>query len=183
MSEEKASPIVVDANSLIDLIKLDALISVTKIADYRFLVVDEVVGEIRWPGQVRILGSVLKSGSAFRVSLCTTEELALFTRLQAVLDLGESASLAYASLHSCLLLSDETQRAFMREVIALIGEERLVRTPSLLAQAIESHIVSLSGLKSRLGMLKRTAATPRERDDVGHLQRVLDRVRERIKGE
>jgi len=181
--EERGSPIVADANSLIDLIKLDTIRPVTKMSDYRLIIVDEVVEEIRRPNQVKILESIINDGSVFRVSLITAEELALFTRLQAILDLGESASLSYASLHGCFFLSDETQRAFMRETVALIGEDRLIRTPCLLARAIKSHRVSPSNLKIHLEMLKRTAATPRDRDDVVHLQRILERAHEMAKGE
>ncbi|MEW5901608.1 MAG: hypothetical protein AB1715_09125, partial [Acidobacteriota bacterium] len=72
----------------------------------------------------------------------------------------------------------ETQRAFMREARALIGEKRLVRTHALLATAIESQILAFSGLKTELEKLKKTASCPRDQDDIQHLERVLNRVRE-----
>jgi len=180
VGEDKATPVVVDANALIDLIKLSALIPVTKIAGYRFLVVEEVVGEIRRPGQAEILKSAIRKCCLLRVSLNLSEELALFARLHAVLGRGESASLAYASRHGCLFLSDETQRAFMREVIALIGEKSLIRTPVLLACAVASHTISLASLKSRLKTLKELAAGPKDRDDLEHLDRVLDRLQKSL---
>jgi hypothetical protein len=99
-----------------------------------------------------------------------------------VLDSGEAASLAYATIHQTLLLSDETQRAFMREVRSHIGENRLIRTARLLARAIESHILSLSHLEKRLKILQETARNPREKDDVEHYGRVLNRVREPMQG-
>jgi len=106
--------------------------------------------------------------------------LELFSNLQTVLDKGEAASLAYASINQCLFLSDETQRAFMREVRALIEENRLVRTHSVLAIAIERQKLAFSGLKTELEKLKKTASTSRDRDDIQHLQRVLDRVRKAL---
>lgn len=181
MSEDKASLVVVDANALIDLIKLSALIPVTNIAGYRFLVVEEVVGEIRRPGQAEILKSAIRKGCISTVMLNLPEELALFARLYAVIGRGESASLAYASLHGCLFLSDEKQRAFMREVVALIGEKNLIRTPDLLAGAVKSRAISLAGLKSRVKALKDLAAGPKDRDDLEHLDRVLDRIRKSLK--
>ncbi|MEW5817697.1 MAG: hypothetical protein AB1798_20170, partial [Spirochaetota bacterium] len=98
MSEEKASPIIVDANSLIDIIKLGALNSVMRIADYHFLVIDEVVREIRRTDQASILKHPMERGLISRVSISNLDELELFAQLQTVLDPGEAASLAYASI-------------------------------------------------------------------------------------
>jgi predicted nucleic acid-binding protein len=166
VSEEKASPIIVDANSLIDLIKLGALIAVTQIVAYHLLVTEEVMREIRRPDQVRILRHAMERGQISRVSIRNTDELELFIRLQPVLDPGETASLAYASIHQCLFLSDETQRAFMREVRALIGEKRLVRTHTILAAAISSQALSFSSLKTGFEKLRKSASCPRDLDDI-----------------
>lgn len=182
MSEEETPSLLIDANSLIDLIKLSMLIPVTEMADYHFLVTEEVIMEIKWPEQVRVLDASLQNGMLRRISLSSLEELALFARLHQILDLGEAASLAYAAVNACYLLSDETQGAFMREVRRHIGEKRLVRTATLLAQTIDSHIVSVVDLSARLGLLRATAASSREKDDVEHLARVLDRVKKLISG-
>jgi len=178
VSEEKRSPLIVDAHSLIDLIKLGTLLRITQITDYHFLVIDEVVNEIRQPEQARVLEEAIIRKLIFRVSLSTLNELELFARLQTVLDLGEAASLAYASINQCLFLSDETQRAFKREVRDLIGEKRLVRTHLILAIAIERQKLGLSALKAEVEKLKKTASSSRDQDDIQHFQRVLDRVRE-----
>ncbi len=180
MSEEKPSPLIIDANSLIDLIKLQALISVAQLIEYQFLVTDEVVNEIRRPDQAIILQAAIKERLIYKVSISTLDELELFTKLQAVLDLGEASSLAFASINQCLFLSDETQRAFMREVRSLIGEKRLVRTYTVLAMAIRHQKLAFSGLKSELEKLKKTASSSRDWDDIRHFLRVLDRVRKLI---
>ena len=99
MSEEKPSPLIIDANSLIDLIKLGALFSVAQLAEYQFLVIDEVVSEVRRPEQARILKEAIRRGLISKVSISTPDELELFAKLQTVLDLGEAASLAYASIN------------------------------------------------------------------------------------
>ncbi|MFZ2055017.1 MAG: hypothetical protein WAU81_12590 [Candidatus Aminicenantales bacterium] len=180
MSEGKSVALIVDANSLIDLIKLGALISVAQLAEYQFLIIDEVVNEIRRPEQAGILQEAIRRGLISKVSISTLNELELFAKLQTVLDLGEAASLAYASINRCLFLSDETQRAFMREVRAHIGEKRLVRTHTVLAVAIKRQKLGLSALKAEVEKLKKTAYTLRDWDDIQHLQRVLDRTREAI---
>lgn len=177
MSEEKSAALIADANSLIDLIKLGAFNSVAQLAEYQLLVIDGVVMEIRRPEQSRSLQEAIRSELISRVSINTLEELELFARLQTVLGSGEAASLAYASINQCLFLSDETQRAFMREVRALIGENRLVRTHSVLALAIKRQKLVLSALEAEVEKLKKAASTSRDWDDIRHLQRVLDRVR------
>jgi predicted nucleic acid-binding protein len=182
VSKEEARTILADANSLIDLIKLAVLIPVTEMAEYHYLVTEEVIKEIKWPEQVKVLDGSLQKGKLHRVSLYSLEELALFARLQQNLDSGEAASLAYAAINGCFLLSDEIQGAFMREVRSHIGEKKLIRTATLLAQAIDSHIVSVEDLSARLGLLRTTATSSRDKDDVEHLARVLDRVKKLISG-
>jgi hypothetical protein len=68
----------------------------------------------------------------------------------------------------------------MREVHALIGEKSLIRTPVLLARAVASHAITLAGLRSRVKMLKESAAGPKDRDDLEHLDRVLERAQQSL---
>ena len=180
MSKEKSVALIADANSLIDLIKLGALSSVAQLAEYQLLVIDGVVMGIRRPEQSRSLQEAIRRELISRVSITTLDELDLFVRLQTVLDAREAASLVYAAINSCLFLSDETQRAFMRQILALIEENRLVRTHSVLALAIKRQKLVLSALEAAVEKLKKTATTSRDRDDIQHLQRVLDRVRKAL---
>lgn len=168
--------IVIDANSVIDLIKLNVLYVVTKASGYVFLITEEVTSEIKWPSQRNVLQKILNADLVSQVSLNDTEELELYSKLRATLDSGESASLAYARYHNCYLLSDENDRAFMREVRRIITERRLKRTPELLAETIRTRSLSLSDLKRRIDDLRNEILTQRDADDICHFENVLKEV-------
>jgi hypothetical protein len=74
------------------------------------------------------------------------------------------------------MLSDENNRAFMREVRRLITERRLKRTPELLAETIRTKSLSLSDLKRRIDDLRNKVSTPRDADDICHFENVLKEV-------
>jgi hypothetical protein len=78
------------------------------------------------------------------------------------------------------MATDETNRKLMREARRLVGEHRLVRTPALLAMTIQAGLLSTGELDTAVESLAATAGSARERDDIRHLERVLERVREHL---
>jgi len=170
------APLLLDANVLIDLVKLGCLAEVAGLPRFEMLVVDEVVAELTRPAQARSLERAMEDGLVARVSLGLADELAQMASLTRFLGAGEAASLAYAASRDALLATDEQQPKLMREVRALIGEERLVRTTDLLAAAVTSGALSLERLGGAVSALAAGAATDRDRDDVTHLERVVARV-------
>lgn len=165
-----------DVNSVIDLIKLDVLPVVPKASGYVFLITEEVTGEIKWDNQRNVLQKIINARLIWKVSLNDIEELKLFSELRATLDRGEAASLAYAFYHDCYMLSDENNRAFMREVKRIITEHRLKRTPELLAETIRTRSLSLSDLKRRVDYLRKKVSTQRDADDICHFENVLKEI-------
>ncbi len=168
--------IVMDANSVIDLIKLDVLPVVPKVSGYVFLITEEVTSEIKWDKQRNVLQKIINARLIWRVSLNDIEELKLFSELTTTLDIGEAASLAYARYHNCYILSDENNRAFMREVRRIITEHRLKRTPELLVETIRTRSLSLSDLKRRIDYLRKKVSTQRDADDISHFENVLKEI-------
>ena len=124
-----------DANSVIDLIKLDVLPVVSKASGYAFLITEEVTSEIKWDKQRNVLQQIINARLIWKVSLNDIEELKLFSELTTTLGRGEAASLAYARYHNCYMLSDENNRAFMREVKRVITEY-LFSPPSVFLYAL-----------------------------------------------
>ncbi|MBP6059804.1 MAG: hypothetical protein KA522_03445 [Candidatus Saccharicenans sp.] len=168
-----------DANSVIDLIKLDVLPVVSKASGYAFLITEEVTSEIKWDKQRNVLQQIINARLIWKVSLNDIEELKLFSELTTTLGRGEAASLAYARYHNCYMLSDENNRAFMREVKRVITEHRLKRTPELLVETIWTRSLSLSDLKRRINDLRKKVSTQRDADDICHFENVLKEI-ERI---
>jgi len=115
------------------------------------------------------------------VSLFEIEELELLSRFSLSLGAGESTSLAYAYCHGTYFLSDENNSAFMREIRNTISEARLKRTLDLLAEAISENLFSILSLKKRIKELENKAVTPRDLNDIEHLNRILVKLENRDK--
>lgn len=170
-------PLLLDTNVIIDLLKLGVLVDVARLPRHSLLVVAEVRGEVLRPGQAEALRDAFGSCLIGEAVLDTIDEEALYATLKEVLGAGEAACLAMAHHRGFAVASDETRPKLMREVKRLIGNERLVRTPELLAEGASSGLLSIDRLQGAVAALAATATSPRERDEVGHLEWVLARVR------
>ena len=176
-ADEPPVPVLLDANVLIDLLKLDALTAVAKGAGYELLVVDEVEAEIRWPRQRRALSAAIAADCVARVSLESLQSQEAYARLCNDLDSGEAACVAYAAEHSVVIASDETNNRFRRTVDEELGQGCVVRLEDLLAAAIAHGTITEAGIGELVEKLGNAAQTPRDRDDAAHLARVLCRLR------
>lgn len=132
--------VITDANVLINLLRIGQVPLLGRLDGYRFVVPEEVMGEITDPEQREALGSAVAAGYLGQVVVDTIESLALFGELRDVMGRGEAACLALAATTGCHIASDEKKR-FRRRAIELIGEARIARTESILVEAIhQGHI-------------------------------------------
>ena len=179
--ETELPPVLVsDANVLIDLIKLGILEAVLGGCDFDVAAVLEVIGEVQRPDLAATLSAAIDGGLLRRVCLESSEEVAESAKLSVTLDIGESATLAYAQHHGCHIATDERRGKVLREIRARIGDARLVRGPELIAQAVRAGSVDVQTVECRASLAILTATTPRARDEGAHLVRVIGRVRERL---
>ncbi|MGC8747084.1 MAG: hypothetical protein ACP5SQ_10715 [Candidatus Saccharicenans sp.] len=169
--------LIVDANALIDLIKLDLLDIICRLPGYRFHLVEEVYEEITWPIQKRALHNAIQNNLIIVESLVEIKELELFSRLSSDLDSGEAASLVYAFFHNCYLLSDENNKAFRREVGRTITLSKIKRTPEILVEAIRLRKITFSEINDRIKSLEGRASALRDFNDVEHFKRILEKMR------
>jgi len=176
-------PLILDANVIIDLIKLGVVVEVTRLPQCTFLVPTVVKAEIRRPEQAAALASAIAGGAIGEIALDSIEEQALMAPSTNTIGAADAACLAAAAYRGGLVASDEQRGAFMREIRRLVGEHRLMRLQSLLARAIASGLVTTERLEAAVAALAATASCPRDRDDVQHLERVLIRVRALIHGD
>ncbi|BAP88181.1 putative uncharacterized protein [Burkholderiales bacterium GJ-E10] len=135
--------VITDANVLINLLRIGQLPLLGALNPYRFLVPEEVLGEIIEPAQREETASAITSGYLYRVVVDTMESLALFAELRGVMGVGEAACLALATTMGCFIASDEKKR-FRRRAIELIGEDRILRTESILLEAIRQGRISVA---------------------------------------
>lgn len=144
--------VITDANVLINFLRIGQLPLLGKLDAYRFLVPAEVVGEITDPAQRDALASAFAAGHLGQTVVDTIEALALFAELRDVMGRGEAACLALAATTGYHIASDEKKR-FRRRAIQLIGESRILRTESILVEAIRQGRISVAqadGLKATL---------------------------------
>lgn len=134
--------VVTDANILINLIHIGSLSILGSLAQFDFVVPDEVVAEILDGEQSRALQEAIDAGHLARVGFQDTEELTAFAALASFLGKGESACLALAHQRGWWVASDEGG-AFRREAQQRLGAGRLVNTPGLLLSAIRAGVLTV----------------------------------------
>lgn len=141
-SGSSAAVVVTDANILINLMRVGRLALLGTLTSFEFVLPAEVVAEITDPGQREQLEAVLLRGEVRTVVLEEIAELTTYAELRGVMGKGEAACLALAEARGWIVASDEKKR-FRREVIARLGEERLVTTAGLFVLAIRAGLLSV----------------------------------------
>jgi predicted nucleic acid-binding protein len=122
--------VVTDANVLINLIHVEALVIVASLSDYKFVIVDAVAEEIADEQHAAALQAAFDQNHLRKESLTEPDALALFAELVQVMGRGEAASLALADGKDWYLACDE-KRVFRRKAVELLGDDRLLTTPAL----------------------------------------------------
>jgi predicted nucleic acid-binding protein len=172
-AERPRVPLVLDANVIIDLVKLGVLLDVARLRRFQPLVPSVVRAEVRRPEQAEALAAAIAAGAVDEVELESIEEQALMAPISDTIGAADAACLAAAAHRGGMVASDEQRGKFMREARRLVGEERLVRSHTLLAEVIAAGFVAMERLEGAVAALAATASTARDRDDVEHLERVL----------
>lgn len=135
MATAPATVVVTDANVLINLIHIGQLQLLAELPQYQFRVPLEVLEEIEEPAQRDALDVAIAVGHLQEIVVDTIESLKLFGDLRDIMGRGEAACLALAATSGYYIASDEKKR-FRRCAIDLIGEARILRTESLILDAI-----------------------------------------------
>jgi predicted nucleic acid-binding protein len=134
--------VVTDANVLINLIHAGRIDLLGTLTAFEFVVPDHVIAEITLPAQRQVLEIALTRGAFRQESITDPRELATYAGLRRIMGSGEAACLAMAEGRGWLIASDERRR-FRREVIARLGEGRLVTTAGLIVIAIRAGVISV----------------------------------------
>jgi predicted nucleic acid-binding protein len=134
--------VVTDANVLINLMHAGRLDLLGALTAFEFVVPDHVITEITAPAQRQALEIALTRGALRRQSITDPRELATYAGLRRIMGSGEAACLAMAEARGWLIASDEKRR-FRREVIARLGEGRLMTTAGLFVIAIRAGVISV----------------------------------------
>lgn len=138
----KVQVVVTDANILINLIHIGRLSILGALAQFEFVVPDEVLAEILNEEQAAALQAAIDAGHLAREAFQNTEELTTFAALASFLGKGESACLALAQQRGWWVASDEGG-AFRREAQQRLGPGRLINTPGLLLAAIHAGVLTV----------------------------------------
>lgn len=136
------SVVVTDANVLINLIHIGQLSLLSALEPYQFRVPPEVVDEITEPDQRAAVDGALANDIITTTVVDTFAALELFGALRDVMGRGEAACLALAATGGFYIASDEKKR-FRKRAIELVGEGRILRTETLLLEAIRRDRISL----------------------------------------
>lgn len=143
MTDPPSVVVVTDANVLINLIHTGRLLLLGKLPGLRFVVPDNVVAEITDQAQAARLAEALAAEVLARCALTELAELTLFAELRGVLGAGEAACLAAAQERGWHVASDEGRR-FRSEVLARLGEGRLLTTPAIYVHALRAGLLTVA---------------------------------------
>lgn len=135
--------VVTDANVIINLIHAGHLALLGALQAYEFVVPEEVTYEVSESAQREALQAAITAGHLVPEAITDTAELTSYAELRQVIGRGEAACLALAQSRGWLIASDEKGR-FRREVLARLGEGRLVTTPGLFVLAIRAEAISIA---------------------------------------
>lgn len=141
MTDDSRVVLVADTSVLINLIITGRLVEFAGMKQFRLIVPDEVVKEVRRPEQRMALEQALAGGMLELYSVDAVECAGILLALADVLGAGELACLALAELNGWTVASDEKRR-FRREAIARLGAERLIGTVELYWAAITSGVLT-----------------------------------------
>ncbi len=131
-----------DTCILINFSILDRLDLLGALADFEFLVLENVVEEVRRPEHQPRLRSALERGHLRRIEIVDVETLSIFAELRRSMGGGEAACLAVAATHGWLIASDE-KKVFLREANNRLGPGRILNTPGLLVLAIRAGLMTV----------------------------------------
>ena len=135
--------VVADASVLINFLRAGRLDLLRHHGGYKLVVTEHVRREVAYPDQAAELTMALSAGNIDEIQLTDPIELGIFAELNAVLDRGESASIAVAANRGWMIAMDEIGRA-QREVYARVGRNRLINTPGLILSCIRNGAITVA---------------------------------------
>lgn len=155
-SGEAAEIVLADTSVLLNLAFVERLDLLGALEDYRFRIPEEVAAEVRQPEQRSLLDRALSAGHLERARITRLPVIEHFQTLRQDLKLGrgEAACLALAYARGWMVASDE-KRAFRREARKLLGERRLLTTPSLFVLGIRQAYWSVAEADQAKAILER----------------------------
>lgn len=170
-----------DANAVINCMRLGCWGAVLRLPAYRPLIAENVVIEVRYPAQARLLRRSLARSALHQVQIVDAAELRIYAQLKARLGDGEAASLALAAVHGGCVASDEKGR-FQREADRLLGPGRVICTTDLAVQALEAGTTTLTHLRLRILRRIGAARCAGKESEVAHLSRLSAEIEMRLGG-
>ncbi|MCR4425153.1 MAG: hypothetical protein NUW23_03035 [Firmicutes bacterium] len=168
--------VLLDTNVIIDLIALACLARVLEAGAFRFWIVESVRQEVTDLRQRAILEEQLQAGAIRQTRVDDIEELKTYVELRTVSADGEAASIA-AAVHQGWAFATYEKGRTEREALRRLGRSRYLRTPCLLAAAIQAGTMTLEDLDMALATLPsglpKDEKTPRR---LAHLKTLRNEV-------
>ena len=150
--------VAVDATVLINFLILKGVDILGRLQGYRFVIPDTADAEVIQPQQRIVLHRAFDSGFLERHVVTDPKELQVFAELLRVMGVGEAACLAAADHRGWLVASDEG-RVFRRIAVERIGEDRILTTPTILAEAFTEGMIRRTELQEAKLALERHRLT------------------------
>ncbi len=171
--------LLLDANSVIDLVGLGCFERVLQTPSHRFFVVENVMGEILDPAQRQAVQAAIDANLLAVVRVEAPHEIELYAEMRRVLGDGEAASLAIAEHRRWGFVSYEGRR-LAREAMARIGATYFLRTPEVLARAVHAGLIDLDALRVAITHTNESQAGNPPGTSVEHLTTLVDQAQHLI---
>ena len=135
--------VALDASVLINFLVIAKIGLLSSLPGFGFVVPDEVASEIKRPSQAEVLAHALDNGHLRRLGSMVPREADDFLRLNEDFGRGESACLAVAKARGWFVACDE-RGAFLNRAREVLGEGRVLDTPTLLMMAIDAGLITIT---------------------------------------
>ena len=143
---EQRRRVIIDANVLINFIKIDRLNILQQLQMYSFFLSSEVYDEISYPKQRLVLDQALNEGWLKKTEITDPNELRSYAQYRRQMGNGEAACLAIAICRQWTMACDERKKKLIfREVQRTLGEDYMLNTLGLLLKALREGILTVSG--------------------------------------
>ena len=128
--------VVTDTNILVNLAHAGRLALLNELLPYQFVLPVEVLDEIKDTQQLAAVNGLLVQGVLTLLTTMSISQLSTYANLKSRMGSGEAACIAWAECDVLYLIASDEKRIFRREVVARLGENRLLRTQDILLHAI-----------------------------------------------
>ncbi len=139
---DRRARVVCDTCILVNFARISRLDLLVEHPEYRFVVPEQVLDEMKEPIQRASVDAALANGGLELVASTDIAEIAQAVALRRYMDRGEAVAFAVTSIRGWIIATDEGRRT-RRMILQELGAKRLLTTPAILLACIRAGMLDV----------------------------------------